>query len=240
MTTGLVRSVGVPGDTEVYRGIWRGKPVEFERVFRGRRFTEDECRALCNDEMLEIHGFDRGGVKYSVVGSLRETTFTGHATMFTGVSFKVNRTIPYNPEYSFENRVRVRSDGTIMDDMLLDSHGGVHSSDGRSVSSDTFVCDMIRSDKGIDRLSPEADRNGFHRVVEQNDADSLEGGIESDIVAMTNAQFGLRPDGTAVDTEVIIEEPGSVEPSDLSLFSFIARMAQKAASMRADNEDEDR
>ena len=99
-------NVGVLMDTkhDMYYGVWHDKQVEFDRIFRGYRFSDDECRALCNDELLEVHGLERNGVKYSVVGSLHESTLPNLSSEYISVKFKVDRTISFNPEYVFEKR----------------------------------------------------------------------------------------------------------------------------------------
>lgn len=101
-------------EKEMYHGIWDGHKVEFERVFRGYRFSDEECEALCRGEMLEVHGLERDGVKYSVAGCLRESSFAGFSTDFVSVKFKVDHTISYNPEYQFANRRIMRSDGSMV------------------------------------------------------------------------------------------------------------------------------
>lgn len=89
---------------EVYKGVWHGRPVQFNRVFRGYRFSDDECEALCRGESLEVHGLERKGVRYSVLGALQESSFEGHALTFSSVRFKSEHTIPYNPEYKFVSK----------------------------------------------------------------------------------------------------------------------------------------
>lgn len=90
---------------EVYRGTWNGHSVAFERVFRGYRFSDEECEALLNGEMLEVHGLRRGDVVYSVTGSLAQSKFA----MLTGPGYNIvrfipDRTISYNPDYDFKTR----------------------------------------------------------------------------------------------------------------------------------------
>jgi DNA topoisomerase-3 len=39
---------------EKYEGTWNGKRVRFSREWRGRRFTDEECEALCEGKTLEV------------------------------------------------------------------------------------------------------------------------------------------------------------------------------------------
>lgn len=94
---------------DLYRGWWHGRNVEFERVFRGHRFSDGECEALLNGEMLEVHGLERNNVKYSVAGCLVEDRFAGPGSNF--VQFKADHTISYDPEYRFDQRIVQMADG---------------------------------------------------------------------------------------------------------------------------------
>lgn len=98
---------------EMFRGQWHGKQVEFERVFRGYRFSDGECEALCRDELLEVHGLERNGTQYSVVGSLQDSMFSGFSREFASVKFKPVRTISFDPEYRFETRHICYADGHV-------------------------------------------------------------------------------------------------------------------------------
>ena len=101
-------------DKETYRGRWCGRDVEFDRVFRGYRFSDEECEALLMNEMIEVHGLERNGVKYSVAGCLQESSFSGFSQDFVSVRFKADHTVSYDPEYSFANRRVTRADGTVI------------------------------------------------------------------------------------------------------------------------------
>ena len=64
-------------DKEYAYGRWRGRDIKFNRNFRGHRFTDDECAALCRDEMLTITGLvSSSGKIYGVIGKLEVQTFT--------------------------------------------------------------------------------------------------------------------------------------------------------------------
>jgi hypothetical protein len=95
-----VRSV--PLDSHpVYEGVWHGKQIHLDRVFRGYLLSDEECKALCDGHAIEIHGLERRDVKYAVVGALQESVYQGLKQSFTEVKLKALKTIPYDPEYKF-------------------------------------------------------------------------------------------------------------------------------------------
>ena len=95
-----VRSVPL-SNNPTYEGVWHGKTVRFERVFRGYALSDEECVALCNGHAIELHGLERHGVKYAVIGALQESIYPGLRQSFTEVKLKALKTIPYDPEYQF-------------------------------------------------------------------------------------------------------------------------------------------
>ena len=95
-----VRSVPM-SNNPMYEGRWHGKNVRFERVFRGYTLSDEECKALCDGHAIEIHGLERHGVKYAVVGALQESIYQGLRQSFEEVKVKALKTIPYDPEYTF-------------------------------------------------------------------------------------------------------------------------------------------
>lgn len=59
-----------PIKTDRWSGVWHGQDVSFERLFRGHYFSDDECRALCRGETLDLT-LDRGdGSTYAFRGCL--------------------------------------------------------------------------------------------------------------------------------------------------------------------------
>ena len=140
-------------DKEMYKGNWNGHNVEFERVFRGYRFSDEECEALCRNEMLEVHGLERDGVKYSVAGCLRESAFAGFSTDFVSVKFKVDHTISYNPEYRFENRRVMKADGAMVTEEVSTPEPKIIESSASS--DDEFINNFDPS--AFDSLSDEMD-----------------------------------------------------------------------------------
>lgn len=95
-----VRSVPL-SNVPMFEGVWHGKNVRFERIFRGYSLSDEECRALCEGHAIEIHGLERHGVKYAVVGALQESMYQGLKQSFTEIKLKALKTIPYDPEYKF-------------------------------------------------------------------------------------------------------------------------------------------
>ena len=57
---------------EKYEGVWNGENVRFTRVWRGRRFTDEECAALCAGETLEVRDLvsQKTGKTYGVRAKL--------------------------------------------------------------------------------------------------------------------------------------------------------------------------
>ena len=47
-------------EKEYYQGVFQNKPIMIDRQFREHRLTDDECRALCNGEVIEIHNLQEG------------------------------------------------------------------------------------------------------------------------------------------------------------------------------------
>lgn len=96
--SGLVgRSGRLEPVNDVYQGVWHGMSVSFDRNFRGHRFTDEECRALCNGECIEVHNIaNRHGV-YAVQGHLEENTIA----FLGGVKFVVLDTVPNNPDFHY-------------------------------------------------------------------------------------------------------------------------------------------
>lgn len=88
----------------MYSGVWHGKPVSFERCFRGYWFSDAECEALCNGELIEVHGIRSRDSVYSVLGGLVEKHFNGVTMNFDSVMFERTDLIPFNPDYIFQNR----------------------------------------------------------------------------------------------------------------------------------------
>lgn len=66
---------------EKYTGVFGGSTVSFSRVWRGHRFTDEECEALCNGEDLQIFGLvskKNPDKTYAVTGRLTHQTYNGN------------------------------------------------------------------------------------------------------------------------------------------------------------------
>lgn len=77
-----------------YQGFWHGQEVSFPRDFRGYRFTDEECQALCNGNRVEVHNIQGKHGVYAVQGILARSAF---GTM----KFDVLDTVPNNPDWKF-------------------------------------------------------------------------------------------------------------------------------------------
>ena len=63
---------------EKMNGIWNGKPVSCNRVFRGYRFTDQEVEDLMNENTIEVHNLKaKSGNTYSVNVKLDYYEFNG-------------------------------------------------------------------------------------------------------------------------------------------------------------------
>lgn len=79
--------------TEMFHGMFRGEPVEFSRAFRGHRFTDEECEALCRGESLRVH-VNHGTAGYDVLGALDVQTIQGVRQTFRFVKFVPRGSLP--------------------------------------------------------------------------------------------------------------------------------------------------
>lgn len=72
---------------EHYEGVWNGESVRFTRVWRGYRFTDAECKALCDGKDIEVKGLvsRKTGKTYGVLARLENlVSSSGHP--YIGVS----------------------------------------------------------------------------------------------------------------------------------------------------------
>lgn len=64
---------------EYYEGKFKGKDIRFNRVFRGHRFTDDECESLLAGDEIEITDLvGKTGKTYGVKGKLTQQEYNGH------------------------------------------------------------------------------------------------------------------------------------------------------------------
>lgn len=89
---------------EYYDGVYHGEPIRFDRNFRGYRFNDAECAALCNGEWIEVHGLRNNTVMYGVQGCLQEDVFASVKSDVPVYQFKVRKSLVNNPSYDFQKR----------------------------------------------------------------------------------------------------------------------------------------
>ena len=80
MRKALGKTLQTANAKEKYEGRWKGKLVKFTRTWAGHRFTDDECRALCAGEEIEVRGLvsAKTGKEYGVLGKLTKQSYNGH------------------------------------------------------------------------------------------------------------------------------------------------------------------
>lgn len=75
---------------EYYQGQWNGKPVKFNRKFTSHRFTDEECRALCNGETITVPGTTKDGKSFKATGKLADISTTIDGKKVNYVGFKLD------------------------------------------------------------------------------------------------------------------------------------------------------
>lgn len=88
--------LGQMGTEETFHGFWCGEEVTFPRVFRGYRFTDEECIGLCYGETIEVHNIDGKCGKYGVRGKLAKSKWFGE------IRFEAEDVFLNNPDYRYE------------------------------------------------------------------------------------------------------------------------------------------
>lgn len=91
-------------EKEYYEGYYENQSILFDRVFRGYRFTDEECFALCQGEWLEVHNLQNNGVLYGVCGCLLQDILASFSSVLPVYLFKVKKSLVNNPNYSFAKR----------------------------------------------------------------------------------------------------------------------------------------
>lgn len=84
-------------EEEKYHGIWQGESIEFKRNFRGHRFTDEECQALCRGENIEVHNIEGKYGVYAVQGHLTSLNM-GFYTLY---KFDAIDTVPNKPDFKY-------------------------------------------------------------------------------------------------------------------------------------------
>ena len=80
-----------------YTGTWCGQTVSFDRNFRGHRFTDEECEALCKGERIEVHNIQNRNGVYAIQGKLDRNNLG----FFDNVKFVVIDTVPNRPNFHY-------------------------------------------------------------------------------------------------------------------------------------------
>ena len=66
-------------EKEKYEGVWNGTPVKFNRTFRGKRLSDDECAELCSGATIEVRGLTaKSGKQYGVTARLNNLEYNGY------------------------------------------------------------------------------------------------------------------------------------------------------------------
>ena len=100
----------------MYSGFWHGRPVTFPRDFRGHRFSDEECEALCKGQRIEVHNIQGMNCKYAVQGRLQVQDIG----LGPSVRFVVIDTVPNNPDYVFGMELYPVSDTSELSDVWKD------------------------------------------------------------------------------------------------------------------------
>lgn len=103
-------------ETAMYSGFWHGRPVTFSRDFRGHRFSDEECEALCKGQRIEVHNIQGMNCKYAVQGRLQVQDIG----LGPSVRFVVIDTVPNNPDYVFGMELYPVSDTSELSDVWKD------------------------------------------------------------------------------------------------------------------------
>lgn len=100
-------------EKEYYQGVFQNKPIMIDRQFREHRLTDDECRALCNGEVIEIHNLHNNGTAYGVRGMLREDLFSRGCFEMSVYVFKATMPVLNKPDYDFSKRHVVKTQDVV-------------------------------------------------------------------------------------------------------------------------------
>ena len=96
-------------EKEYYQGVFQNKPIMIDRQFREHRLTDEECRVLCDGEVIEIHNLHNNGTAYGVRGMLREDLFSRGCFEMPVYVFKAMMPVLNKPDYDFSKRHIVKT-----------------------------------------------------------------------------------------------------------------------------------
>lgn len=183
---------------ELYHGRWNGRNVSFDRIFRGRRFTDAECQALCDGELIEVHNIGDGHIAYGVLGGLKESIICSGEVVFKTIDTLIN-----NPNYDFSRRKR-----RFMDDRGVDlSSGGIKDIDSTEQMSMDLISGTLDSFSNDDdaRLAAVIAGNLIQDVPAVEPIDYI---INEDVPVYVPVLPGI---GTFTKDGLVLDEPiGSV------------------------------
>lgn len=137
---GKTMATGKFEEKEKYEGTWNGKSVKFTRTWGGHRFTDEECKALCDGEEIEVFGLkSKAGKEYGVKGKLSEQSYNGHKYVgFERTGFANKPGVPDSwckHEFTAEEKTQLEA-GTV-----------VHIEGAISRKGNVFDCDVIYGER---------------------------------------------------------------------------------------------
>lgn len=100
-------------EKEYYQGVFQNKPIMIDRQFREHRLTDEECKALCDGEVIEIHNLHNKGTAYGVRGMLREDLFSRGCFEMPVYVFKATMPVLNKPNYDFSKRHVVKTQDAV-------------------------------------------------------------------------------------------------------------------------------
>lgn len=137
---GKTMATGKFEEKEKYEGTWNGKSVKFTRTWGGHRFTDEECKALCDGDEIEVFGLkSKAGKEYGVKGKLSEQSYNGHKFVgFERTGFANKPGVPDSwckHEFTAEEKTQLEA-GTV-----------VHIEGAVSKKGNVFDCDVIYGER---------------------------------------------------------------------------------------------
>lgn len=152
-------------EKEYYQGVFQNKSIMIDRQFREHRLTDDECRALCNGEVIEIHNLHNNGTAYGVRGMLREDLFLRGCFEMPVYVFKATMSVLNKPDYDFSKRnivktqdvlnnqnVNTKDDESDMRDALAKEESDLQQWTQQAMTEDDVVSHTVKSHTKRPRL----------------------------------------------------------------------------------------
>lgn len=107
---------------EYYDGMFQGKMFRFHRIFRGHRFSDEECRALFAGNRVEVHNIHGKKGVYAVQGCLKVEHLELISGTYDNAYFSVIDSVPNKPHFSFGMSLYdldAKKDSVVLDDADL-------------------------------------------------------------------------------------------------------------------------